>query len=109
LAKTLEERRRVLAEWRRVAREAAAVVKELYPEARVYLAGSLAEGEAIAGSDIDLVVVLPREPSAREAARIIALIWDRLGLPLAHPLEVHVVSEEELQRYKRMGKLVELA
>ncbi len=108
LAELLRERRRLLEDWERIAAEAAKAVKELYPEAEVYVTGSVVEGRAIASSDIDLVVALPHRPTAREAARVIAYIWEKLSLPLAHPLEVHVVSRSDLERYRRRGRLVKV-
>ena len=96
----------MLVEWVRLAREAARVVREVYPGARVYVAGSVARGEAIAASDIDLVVVLDHEPSPREAAEVIALVWERLGLPPHHPLEVHVVGPRGFERYRARGPLI---
>jgi len=108
LAELLGERRRLLEDWKRIAAEAARAVRELYPDARVYVAGSLVEGRATAASDIDLLVVLPHQPTAREAAMVIAHIWEKLGLPLSHPLEVHVVSRSDLEKYRRRGRLVEV-
>ncbi len=102
----LLERRRILHDWARLAREAARAVRETHPKARVYVAGSVARGEAIAASDLDLIVVLDHQPSPREAAEVIALIWEKLGLPLHHPLEIHVIGPEDLERYRRKGPLI---
>lgn len=101
LAEAMLERRRILEDWRRVVEELARIVRRVYPEARVYVTGSVARGEWIAASDLDVVIVLPREPSPREAAEVISLVWERLGLPPSHPLEIHVVGPKSFERYKR--------
>ena len=99
------ERRRLLREWRRLVEGVARVAREAYPGARVYLAGSVARGEWIASSDIDVVIVLDHEPSAGEAARLISLVWERLSLPPLHPLEIHVVGPRSFEAYRRRGPL----
>ena len=96
------ENEELLGNWRSIARQAARIVKELYPGARVFVTGSVVRGEAIMSSDIDIVVALPHEPGPREAARIIAHVWERLGLPDTHPVEIHVVSEKQLNMYKEL-------
>lgn len=105
LLETMLERRRLLRSWRRLAESIARVIREAYPRARVYLAGSLARGEWTAASDIDILVVLDHEPTPREAARIIEYVWEKLSLPPNHPLEIHVVGPTSLERYKRCSPL----
>ncbi len=104
----LLERARLLRGWRTLAEKAARAAKEARPDAQVYLAGSTARGEEIAASDIDLVIVLPREPTPREAAEIIQHIHDALKLPPLHPLEIHVTGPQGLKRYTRKGPLKRL-
>ncbi|BES81594.1 nucleotidyltransferase domain-containing protein [Pyrodictium abyssi] len=62
LLETMLERASILRNWRKIASRVADAVREVCPEARVYVAGSVARGEWIAASDIDIVVVLPRSP-----------------------------------------------
>ena len=101
LLETMLERSRLLRNWRQLARAVAKAVKELYPNARVYLAGSVARGEWIAASDIDIVVVLDHEPCMREAAQVIEHAWKKLDLPLNHPIEIHVIGPNSLEKYKK--------
>lgn len=49
--------------WRKAAAIVARVVKQFYPEARVYVIGGAAEDGLTAVSDLDILVVLPWEPS----------------------------------------------
>ncbi|NPA96082.1 MAG: DNA polymerase III subunit beta [Crenarchaeota archaeon] len=104
-------RLRVLREWRRFVEVVVEAVKRVEPEARVYLVGGAAEGRLTVLSDIDVVVVLPRELGFEEAAELRARIWEeaeKLGLPLYAPIDLHIVSVEGLRKYVRRGRVVEL-
>ena len=93
--------------WREAARIVARAAKRLYPDARVYLIGSVAEGTFTATSDLDILVVLPRDPDPRERleakTRILLAAFDD-GLPLHYPLDLHVVGPKGFERYKRHAK-----
>ena len=104
-------RLRIIHEWRRYAHVVARAVKQVVPEAKAYLAGGAAENRLTVLSDIDILVVLPRRPGFREAAELRARILEeaeKLGLPLYAPVELHIVGEEDLEKYRRMGRLVPL-
>ena len=105
LLETMLERAHMLRSWRQLAKRVAKAVRELYSNARVYLAGSVARGEWVAASDIDIVVVLDHEPTMREAAQLIAYVWEKLDLPPSHPIEIHVVGPKTLEKYKRSTPL----
>ncbi|WP_228546737.1 nucleotidyltransferase domain-containing protein [Hyperthermus butylicus] len=109
LLEVMLERASLLKSWRQLVKKAVDAIKEVCPEAHVYITGSIVKGEWIAASDIDLIIVLTREPDMREAARIIEHVWKKLGLLHTHPLEIHVTGPEGLERYKRKGVLVQLA
>ncbi len=54
--------------WRSAAEIVARVAKRLHPNAKVYVVGSVAEGTFTATSDLDIVILLPHDPSPpREA------------------------------------------
>ncbi len=107
LLETMRARLSILRSWREAARRVATLVREVYPGARVYVTGSVARGEWIAASDIDIIVVLDHEPSPREASELISYVWERLNLPPQHPLEIHVVGPRGLERYRR-SPLIEI-
>ena len=65
------------------------------PGARVYLFGSYARGEATAASDVDVLVVIEESDYAR-ADEVRALLRRRF---LGYPLEVHVVTREQYERW----------
>jgi hypothetical protein len=90
-------------DWRSLVEWAVLVIRKHYPKASVYIAGSIVRGEATAASDIDLVVVLDHEPSMKESAHIISLVWEELNLPPSHPLEIHVVGPQGKRLFERAG------
>ncbi len=93
---------RMLKEWRTWVRRIADVVKELIPNAEVYVIGSVVRGDYVGGSDVDVVVVsssIPEDIAKR--ARIKVLIEERLKLPYYHPFEIHVLKPEEVSTYLR--------
>lgn len=95
-------RARMLRSWREWIGRVVGAVKELLPDAEVYVIGSVAEGSAVGSSDLDLLVVSRAAPSRpREVAELKALIEEKAGLPLYHPLELHLVRPEEAERYLR--------
>ncbi len=57
--------------------EAAARLHAARPDAAIVLFGSHARGEALAGSDVDFLVVLPEAPASprREMARLCRLLY----------------------------------
>ena len=84
--------------------EIACVLREaLGPGAALYLAGGAAEGRLTVLSDIDIIIVLDREPSFEEAVSIRERIMEALeaaGIPPYLPLDLHIVGPERLKRYR---------
>ena len=76
----------------------ASVVKQLDPEAEVYLFGSVAEGRYNLSSDIDVLVVTEEEPP-----RVIAELVKR---GVGDPFEIHVVRQRYVQTYAERSRLV---
>ncbi len=103
---------KALARWRELAAIVARAVKEVRPDAEVYVVGGAAEGRLTALSDIDIAVVLPEEPSREEAVVLIEGVLQRaeeLGLPLYAPVELHVVGPQGFQKLARRSKAVKLS
>ena len=99
-------RAKMLKEWEKWVRKIAGAIKELIPEAEVYVIGSVARGDYVAGSDVDILIVSRKIPEKlSERGRIKALIEERLNLPYYHPFEIHLVRPEEAEPYlKRASK-----
>ena len=100
------KRVKMIKEWRVWARRIANVVKELLPNAEVYVFGSVVRGNNVASSDVDILIVSPNTPgSIRRRAEIKAQIEDKLNLPYYHPFQIHIVNPEEARIYfKRIRK-----
>lgn len=99
----------VLRRWRQYVRIVHRAVRSAVPEAEVYVAGGAAEGRLTVMSDVDVLVVLPRALTRDEAVEVRARVMERaeeLGLPLYAPVELHVISGEELEEYARRGRVV---
>lgn len=91
--------------WRRHLSGVAEAIVRVSPDSRVYLTGGAAEGRLTALSDIDVVVVLPREPTFEEAVELRVRVYeemDRLRVPLHLPVELHIVGSESVKRYRTL-------
>ena len=65
----------------------------------VYVFGSVIEGRAAGGSDVDLLIVakrLPRDFRVRSGLK--AEIEELANLPLYHPFEIHLATKEEAEK-----------
>lgn len=96
--------------WRKYLPVLVEAVKEvLGDEAEVYVAGSAAEGRLTANSDIDVLVVVDKVPGKGiERARILDRMWmlmESRGVPWWYPFEIHLITEVELERFKKAGKV----
>ncbi len=99
-----------LRRWREYAEAIARAACKLYPGSRVYVVGSVARGEPTVASDIDVLIVLPEdrvrsEPRYRIAARIFEVAVDDYGLPWDAPVELHIVTPREAERYLKGGSV----
>ena len=76
------------------------VVKNIDPQAEIYLFGSVAEGNYILSSDIDILIITdkPRE-------KILTELW-RNGIN--DPFEIHIYTVEYLELFKKRAKLVKI-
>jgi len=96
------ERLKLLLKWREVVPELVKIIKELLPEAEVYLVGSVARGDYDAWSDVDLLVVTERELSREERVKLRAGLWEeaeRRELPWGFPWQLHFAKKGEEAGY----------
>ncbi len=108
-------RRRIeyLKMWREHVARLARAVRDIEPQAKVYVFGSIARGVATVLSDVDVLVVVPGRRSDRELRRIKLEIFSRAvdvyRVPWDYPFDIHVVDEGRLEEYlKRIDKLVSI-
>ncbi len=76
-----------------------------------YLAGSVARGNYDCSSDFDLVIVVNRKLSKKEALELKMMIEEALeeeGVPPYFPVEIHLVTPDELDKYPERVPLEEL-
>lgn len=101
----LLERAEMIKNWRKHANDIFTAARKLLPDARVYVFGSAVRGEAVGGSDVDVLIVSAHlSRNGLERAKIRIEIERLAGLPLHHPFELHLVDESEAQRYiERIG------
>ena len=100
---------RALMGWKKHVKTISEAVRAIVPEARVYVAGGAAEGRLTVKSDVDVLVVLPREVDFAEATELRAKILEeaeRLKMPPHVPVELHIISDRELKEYVRRGKVI---
>ncbi|AEC52250.1 hypothetical protein PNA2_1335 [Pyrococcus sp. NA2] len=78
----------------------------IFGSCEVYVFGSVLTGKFTAGSDVDLLIKVPRAPkSPRERAELKAKIEELAGLPDYHPFEFHIVDEEGFKWYVEKLKI----
>ncbi|WP_460122801.1 nucleotidyltransferase domain-containing protein [Stetteria hydrogenophila] len=96
---------RLAREWRVWTRRIAVAAERVLGECRVYVFGSVAEGRATGGSDVDVLIVSENVPRrARDRWEAIARIEEEAGLPPFHPYEIHLASSEEAEWYYRHAR-----
>ncbi len=107
----LKMRAEIIEKWREYVAKLAATVKNVLPDSRIYVFGSVVKGEATAGSDIDVLIVSKSVPkSGLERAALKVKIEESAALPPYHPFELHIVDEEEAEWYfKRVRGLREVS
>ncbi len=103
------ERASMLREWRKWSEKRAVIVREILADAEVYVIGSVARGEAVAASDLDILVVSEKIPdNPRERSKLKAVIEERARLPLHHPIQLHLVKPGEKKRYLGHSRYIRL-
>ncbi|MGC9105628.1 MAG: nucleotidyltransferase domain-containing protein [Thermoprotei archaeon] len=74
-------------------------VKEIDPDCRVILFGSVARGNYRDDSDVDVLVITDKAKTVWDKVRVQVLIERELGL--GDPFELHVVTREEYENWYR--------
>jgi len=99
------KRARMLREWKMWIQKIAKAVKKLLPNAEIYIIGSIARGDYVGGSDVDILIISPNLPEkASDRAKIKVLLEEELNLPYYHPFEIHLLKPNEAKPYFRRAK-----
>ena len=80
-------------------------IKHVLNESHVYLFGSILEGNLVAASDIDILIIAEVPKKHLRRAEIIANIEEKSGLPLSHPFEFHLLTQEEFDTWIEIYKI----
>jgi len=80
-------------------------IKRVLNESHVYLFGSILEGNLVAASDIDILIIAEVPKKHLRRAEIIANIEEKSGLPLSHPFEFHLLTQEEFDTWIEIYKI----
>ena len=104
----LIERTKIIKGWRAYMPKLVEAIKTLMPDARIYLFGSIVKRKAVAGSDIDVLIISKSMPKSNiERSRIKIKIEELSKLPWHHPFEIHLADEEEAKWYFKIKELKE--
>ncbi len=80
-------------------------INTILSDSKVYLFGSVIEGNLVAGSDIDILIISNVPKKHLKRAELIAKIEENAGLPLSHPFEFHLLTKEEFNTWMKIYKL----
>ena len=80
-------------------------IKTILNDFQVFLFGSIIEGNLVAGSDIDILIIANIPKKHLKRAELIAKIEENAGLPLSNPFEFHLLTQEELNTWTKIYKL----
>ena len=109
LAGYMIERLRRLRAWRRYAGIVAEAARETLGDVEVYVFGGAAEDRLTALSDLDILIVLPREPRPEEYTRIMLEVFEKAvekGLPWDYPLDLHIAGPKTRSIYEKMARVM---
>ena len=77
-------------------------IKLVIEDPQIFLFGSILEGNLVAASDIDILIIADIPKNHLKRAEIIANIEEKSGLPLSHPFEFHLLTQEELDKWNEI-------
>jgi len=80
-------------------------IKLVLRESQIYLFGSILEGNLVAASDIDILIIADIPKSHLKRAEIVATIEEKSGLPLSHPFEFHLLTQKEFDKWSEIYKI----
>ncbi len=109
-AHTAIERLKKLHAWREHIVPLAKAAWKILPEAKVYIYGGAAENRLTVLSDIDVLIVhssIPLNP--KDKMRLKIKLWqiaEEYGVPWDYPFDIHLLTPEEFENFKRNIKLL---
>ncbi len=102
-----------LRRWREYAEKVCRAVRDIIPDAEVYVIGGVAEGRTTIYSDIDILIIVKEADLPARKRLLVDLLeraMDAYGLPWDAPVELHIVGEAEAKEYfKHSRRVVRIA
>ncbi len=105
LISSARKRNEYLKNYIQVAERVKDLVNVEYADAKIYVFGSTVRGTFTAASDIDVLVILPKDLGPYERAELMARVF--MDMPDA-PVELHITDRKGLSWYMRFIKREEL-
>jgi len=103
LLKQAKANQKYFENYRKYAKKIKLIASKLLKDCKVFVFGSVVEGKALPSSDIDVLIVSKNTPKKmKERSKIVAEIFGKIGI--FSPFEIHLVTEEEFEWYKRFVK-----
>jgi predicted nucleotidyltransferase len=97
-----KKRASMLKDWKLFLPSIVEAIRQVLPDARIYIFGSAVRGDMTGASDVDILITLSRIlKRALERAKIKVRIEDIAKLPYYHPFEFHLVTREESRPFVR--------
>lgn len=101
----MEQRKEIIENFKKYLKNINESIKYVLRDSKVYLFGSVLEGNLLAASDIDILIIAEVPKSHLKRAEITAKIEEKAGLPLVHPFEFHILTYEELKTWIKIYNL----
>lgn len=96
----VEEEKKYFTNPKRYARKIKKLAEKKLTTPKVFLFGSIVNGDYTPSSDIDLLLVSPSAPKKQsERAKIKAKLYQEIGL--TSPFEIHLITPKELLWYEK--------
>lgn len=108
LEKILEigkKRSKILLNYKRYLEKIIPIIEADLKDANIYLFGSVLEDNIVASSDVDIIIECEVPKNHMKRAEIVANIEEKTGLPLYHPFQFHLLTIEELNKWKSIYKI----
>lgn len=103
----LIKRSKILKEYKKFVSSIEKAAKRVLHDAKVYVFGSIVRGEAVGGSDVDVLIVSNSIPKENLRKVLLKEKIERLAeLPKYHPFEIHLANREEAKWYYKIKDLI---
>jgi predicted nucleotidyltransferase len=100
-----KKRSKILLNYKHYLEKIVPVIELNLKDANIFLFGSVLEDNIVGSSDIDIIIECDIPQNHMRRAEIIADIEKQTGLPLYHPFQFHLLTKEQLIKWKSIYKI----